>query len=320
MSEYILEGRDLCQQYKQSDGKFLKACRNINFSLKQGQTMGIVGESGCGKSTLLKMLTRLEKPVSGTLLLKGEDVSNIKGKALRDSRRHIQMVFQDPASAFSPRMKAGEAICEPLDNFCKLTKEARSAKVEELLTQVGLPIDFKDRLCHAMSGGQRQRLGIARALAVDPDILVCDEATSALDVSIQATIMELLANLQRERNLSMVFVCHDIALVKSISHRIMVMYLGTVVELLDGKDLDINPMHPYTQLLMSSMFSTAMDKSEKIPVLDGEVPSPLNAPAGCPYHTRCPHAMDICKAQLPTLQDCGENHQVACHLYTAKKG
>lgn len=320
MSDYILEGQNLCQQYKQADGRQLNACRNVNFSLKKGETMGIVGESGCGKSTLLKMLTRLEQPSSGALYFNGADVSHVKGKALRNSRRHIQMVFQDPASAFSPRMKAGEAICEPLDNFCKLSKTERTAKVAELLTQVGLPVEFQNRLCHAMSGGQRQRLGIARALALNPEILVCDEATSALDVSIQATIMELLSSIQKQRNLSMVFVCHDIALVKSISHRIMVMYLGTVVEIMDSKELDANPMHPYTQLLMSSIFSTSMDKSRKIPILDGEVPSPLDAPKGCPYHTRCGQAMDICKTKCPTLQSCGQHHQVACHLYDQKDG
>ncbi len=315
MSEYLLEGRNLCQTYQTSDGKPLQACLNVNFTLKPGETLGIVGESGCGKSTLLKMITQLERPTTGNLLYQGADITNETGRTLRENRRRIQMVFQDPASAFSPRMKVKDALCEPLLNFNKLSKAEQQEKVAQLLTQVELPVNYAQRLCHAMSGGQRQRLGVARALALDPAVLVCDEATSSLDVSIQAKIMELLAHIQRERGLSMVFVCHDVALVQSISHRIMVMYLGTVVEVMPSHLLKNQSKHPYTQKLIEAMFSLHMERGQTLSVLEGDVPSPLNRPTGCPFHTRCPRATQRCKEETPTLKDVGTDHQVACHLW-----
>ncbi len=316
MSKYILEGKKLCQQYKRTDGKILTACKNIDFCLKQGETVGLVGESGCGKSTVLRMLVQLEKPHSGQLLYQGQDITHRKGKELRNNRHHIQMVFQDPATAFSPRMKVYDAIGEPLKNFYKLGKTELGEKISSLLTQVGLPTEYANRYCHAMSGGQRQRLGIARALALDPAVLICDEATSALDVSIQKTIIELLVDIQKQRNLAMVFVCHDIALVQSLSHKIMVMYLGNVVEILNGKDLTFNAVHPYTQLLISSIFSLNMDMAKEIPDIEGEMPSPFDVPLGCPFHSRCAKALEICKKNQPIMKNISENHQVACHLYS----
>ncbi|MDL2259564.1 dipeptide/oligopeptide/nickel ABC transporter ATP-binding protein, partial [Deltaproteobacteria bacterium OttesenSCG-928-K17] len=225
----ILEGRGLTRRYTSDAGQTLTACRGVDISLRQGHTLGIVGESGCGKSTLLRLLTQLEQPDEGQLFFRNQDITRLKGEALRKNRRHIQMVFQDPNSAFFARMKAGEAITEPLTNFERLTARQLWEKQAELLQLVQLPEDFADRYPHSMSGGQRQRLGIARALALDPDILVCDEATCALDVSVQEKIIGLLVEIQRQRQLSMVFVCHDLALVQSLAHQVMVMYLGGVV-------------------------------------------------------------------------------------------
>ncbi len=314
MSDYILEGKNLSKHYMVGD-KELKACVNIDFSIKQGETIGVVGESGCGKSTLLKMLARLEAPTSGRLFLNGEDVTTQKGKSLRNSRKHVQMVFQDPSTAFSPKMKVNEVISEPLKNFYKLSKKELEEKVLELLELVHLPKEFASRYCHEMSGGQRQRLGVARALSIEPDVLVCDEATSALDVSIQDSIMKLLAEIQTKRNLSIIFVCHDIALVSSISHKMMIMYLGTIVEIIPSDKINETVSHPYSKLLISSIFSASMDFTKEIKTLEGEVPSPLDVPKGCPFSTRCSDCMDICKEEKPSLNKLNENHMVACHLF-----
>ncbi len=315
MFEYILEAKKLSQEYTFEDGRVLRACREVDLCLKQGETLGIVGESGCGKSTLLKMLSQLEKPKSGQLFYKGEDITHKKGRALRKSRPHIQMVFQDPASAFSPRMTVESALSEPLKNFFSLSKKELKEKVHSLLELVGLPSAFAERHCHAMSGGQRQRLGIARALALDPSVLICDEATCALDVSIQQNIIELLVDIQKERNLSMIFVCHDVALVQSLSHKMMIMYLGNVVETLPGRDLHLHACHPYTKVLISSIFSTFMDFSKEIQPIEGELPNPLDTPQGCPFHTRCQQSLEQCKSSKPALKTIKDGHQVACHLF-----
>ncbi len=314
MSDYILEGKNLSKFYE-NDGILLKACRNIDFEIKKGETVGIVGESGCGKSTLLKMLTRLEAPTEGSLFFKGQDITKEKGKSLRQNRKHVQMVFQDPSSAFSPRMRVHDAIAEPLKNYYKLSKKELDERINELLELVHLPKEFSTRYCHEMSGGQRQRLGIARALSVEPEILVCDEATSALDVLVQDNIMKLLIEIQQKRNLSIIFVCHDISLVSSISHKMMIMYLGTVVEIIEGDKISENVAHPYAKLLISSIFSTSMDFNKEIKTLEGDIPSPINIPEGCPFNTRCNHCMDVCKTEKPQLKTLGDNHKVACHLY-----
>lgn len=314
MSEFILEGKGLTQRYKTDTGRVLTACRAVDVTLRKGETLGIVGESGCGKSTLLRILTQLERPVEGRLFFNGKEITFLKGESLRRNRRHIQMVFQDPAASFFPRMKVGEAITEPLRNFRKLSRQEMLDKQAELLELVGLPKEYADRYPHSLSGGQRQRLGIARALALDPDILICDEATSALDVSVQRQIIELLADIQRQRGLSIIFVCHDLALVQSIAHRVMIMYLGGVVEALPGDQVWNQACHPYSKALLSSVFATDMDFDKPLNTLEGDVPSPLDLPCGCSFHTRCPSCMEICRREQPALREIASEHQAACHL------
>ncbi|MCM0758737.1 MULTISPECIES: ABC transporter ATP-binding protein [Sporomusa] len=314
MSEFILEGRGLTQRYKTDTGRVLTACRAVDVTLRKGETLGIVGESGCGKSTLLRILTQLERPAEGRLFFNGQEITFLKGESLRRNRCHIQMVFQDPAASFFPRMKVGEAITEPLRNFRKLSRQEMLGKQAELLELVGLPTEYADRYPHSMSGGQRQRLAIARALALDPDILICDEATSALDVSVQRQIIELLADIQRQRGLSIIFVCHDLALVQSIAHRVMIMYLGGVVEALPGDQVWNQACHPYSKALLSSVFATDMDFDKPLNTLEGDVPSPLDLPCGCSFHTRCSSCVEICRHEQPVLREIAAAHQAACHL------
>ena len=239
-----------------------------------------------------------------------------KGENLRRHRRHIQMVFQDPAAAFFPRMRVWDAVTEPLRNFSSCSRAELREKAKQLLEMVELPQEFLDRYPHSMSGGQRQRLGIARALALEPEVLLCDEATSALDVSTQDQLVELLVALQRQRNLAMVFVCHDLALVQSLSHRIMIMYLGVVVESLPSNRLAEDALHPYAKALLDSVFSLHDSHEKSIVPLCGEVPSPIDRPAGCPFHTRCPHCTELCRTRMPQMTTVGPEHWVACHRYS----
>lgn len=320
MSDIILEAKNLTRHYNTDNGKMLVACNNIDLILHKGETLGIVGESGCGKSTLLRLLSQLEQPNNGELYYKGQDITAHKGEKLRQNRKNIQMVFQDPSASFFPRVKAGDAIVEPLRNFGKYSQKELKDKQFELLDLVGLPIEYANRYPHSMSGGQRQRLGIARALALDPSILICDEATSALDVSVQKQIIELLVKIQKERELSIIFVCHDLALVQSMSHKVMVMYLGGVIETLPGYGVWDTAMHPYSQALLQSIFSTDMDLKKSLFTLEGEVPSPLNLPKGCTFHTRCCNCIDICKSTPPELCYISEDHKVACHLIKQNYG
>ncbi|WP_243190227.1 oligopeptide/dipeptide ABC transporter ATP-binding protein [Clostridium faecium] len=295
-------------------GDLLTACDSIDLELKKGETLGIVGESGCGKSTLLKLITQIERPNKGKLYIEGKDVTDLKGEALRRSRQHIQMVFQDPSSSFFPRMKVRDAISEPLRNFERLPRKEIDNRVKDLLELVQLPKDYISRYPHSMSGGQRQRLGIARALILEPDILVCDEATCALDVSVQKQIIELLIEIQRKRELSIIFVCHDLALIQSFSHRVMVMYLGNIVEVLPGNKVKDSAYHPYTKALLDSIFTVDMDPSKPIKLLEGEVPSSIDLPSGCPFHTRCSYKEEICSKEKPKLRELSRNHQIACHI------
>ena len=292
--------------------------QDVSFELKQGECLGIVGESGSGKSTIAKMLTHLESITDGKVILKGKDITNIKGKELREIYRDIQMVFQDPTLSFNPKMNIRDIVCEPLMNFKKIKKSEKDAVCRKLLEMVELPGDFADRYPHNMSGGQRQRVAIARALALEPEIVVLDEATSALDVSVQKTVIELITKLQREKNITFGFICHDIALVQLVAHQVAVMYLGNLVEVLPGKDLDMKAMHPYTRALMGAVFDINMDFSKPIESIESEAPSPLDLPQGCPFQGRCEHCMDICKKENPHLIEVEDGHSVACHLF--KKG
>lgn len=315
LEEPVLEARHVSRVFPAADGRFLRANNDINLKMYCGRTLGIVGESGCGKSTLMRMLVQLDQPTEGEIFFQGKNIGTLTKKERRENRRHIQMVFQDPSSAFNPKMKIKDIICEPLLNFGVISKKEKDAEARRLLRLVELPEEFADRHPHNMSGGQRQRVGIARAIALEPEVILCDEATSALDVSVQKNIMELLAKLQREKNIAIGFICHDIALVSQISHQIAVMYLGNVVEILPGAQMKASAKHPYTVALLGSIFDTHMDFSKKIESIDGEVPSPLDVPPGCPFQNRCDQCMEICRKERPALRMIGEGHEVACHLF-----
>ena len=313
MSEIIMSVRHITKKFPASGGRFLTACDDISINIRKQQTVGIVGESGCGKSTLVKTIMNMHAPTSGEILFHGKDITKLKGEEKRQNCRHIQMVFQDPTAAFDPKMKIGSIICEPLLNFNLIKKSQVKEKAQELLKLVELPPDFVDRYPNNMSGGQRQRVAIARALAPEPEIIVCDEATSALDVSVQAKIIELLVKLQKEKGITYIFICHDLALVSLFSHRVTVMYLGSVVEKLDGDKLT-EAYHPYTQSLMKAVFSVDAAKDQNVETLSGDIPSPLDLPVGCPFQNRCPKCQDVCKQKKPELKEVAPNHFAACHL------
>ncbi|WP_303997383.1 ABC transporter ATP-binding protein [Megamonas hypermegale] len=313
MSEVIMQVKNITKKFPASGGRFLTACDNINLTIESGRTVGIVGESGCGKSTLVKTILNMHAPTAGEVIFHEQDITKLKGEAKRQNCRNIQMVFQDPTAAFDPKMKIADIICEPLLNFNLIKKSQIKQKARELLELVELPADFTDRYPNNMSGGQRQRVAIARALALEPEIIVCDEATSALDVSVQAKIIELLVKLQKEKNITYIFICHDLALVSLFSHRIAVMYLGNIVEKIDGDKL-LQAKHPYTQALLKSIFYVDEEKNKNIETLTGEIPSPLDLPIGCPFQNRCKYCKDICKQMKPQLEEVSSNHFVACHL------
>ena len=314
-NEIVLEARHVTRRFPTASGKLLLANNDINLKFYKGKTLGLVGESGCGKSTFMRFLVSLDTPSEGEILYRGQDITKLKGEALRQSRQNIQMVFQDPNASFNPKMKIRDIVCEPLLNFGRIRQSEKDAACRRLLEMVELPGDFADRYPHNMSGGQRQRVAIARALALEPEILIMDEATAALDVSVQKTIVELVCKLQREKEIAIGFICHDIALVQSLSHQVAVMYLGTIVEVLPGEDLWKKARHPYTRALIGSVFDTHMDFSVPIQPLQSEVPSPLDAPPGCPFQTRCDHCTERCRRERPTLKTISQGHEVACHLF-----
>ncbi|MDF0726529.1 dipeptide ABC transporter ATP-binding protein [Cytobacillus sp. S13-E01] len=293
---------------------FVKAVDDVSFTIKKGETLGLVGESGCGKSTTGRMLMRLIDPTEGQIWFEGNEISNLNDNQIRNTRKDFQMVFQDPYASLNPRMKVGEIIAEPLIVH-GVEKEKRIARVEELLEVVGLSSYHSDRYPHEFSGGQRQRIGIARALAVNPKLIIADEPVSALDVSIQSQILNLLKDLQEEFDLTYLFIAHDLSVVEHISDRVGVMYLGKIVELADKNSLYNNPLHPYTKALLSAVpVPNPRIKRERI-ILKGDIPSPSNPPSGCTFHTRCPIAMEKCKKSVPVLTELSEGHYVSCHLY-----
>jgi len=316
----LLEVKDLVKHYAVRGGVLRRqvgtvhAVDGVSFSLGVGETLGLVGESGCGKSTVARTVLRLVEPTSGSIKLNGTDITPLSKSELRPVRRSMQIVFQDPFASLNPRMTAGDIVGEPLIVHGLASGEAKQARVAELFRQVGLRPDQMRNYPHQFSGGQRQRICIARALALGPSLIVCDEPVSALDVSIQAQVINLLIDLQRNHGFSYLFIAHDLAVVAHISHRVAVMYLGRIVEIADKAELFANPRHPYTQALLASV-PVANPKTKRLqPMVDGDVPSPINPPSGCAFHTRCRYVMDRCKTERPPLAEAGMRHQVACWL------
>jgi len=316
----LLEVTDLVKHFAVRGGILRRqvgtvhAVDGVSFSLAPGETLGLVGESGCGKSTVARTVLRLVEPTSGAIKINGEDIAKVSKTELRPYRREMQIVFQDPFASLNPRMTAGDIVGEPLMVHGLATGAEKDKRVAELFRQVGLRPDQMKNFPHQFSGGQRQRICIARALALGPSLIVCDEPVSALDVSIQAQVINLLIDLQRQHGFSYLFIAHDLAVVAHISHRVAVMYLGRIVEIADKAELFDNPRHPYTQALLASV-PVANPKTRRLkPLVDGDVPSPINPPSGCAFHTRCRYVMDRCKIDRPALVDAGAGHQVACWL------
>jgi oligopeptide/dipeptide ABC transporter ATP-binding protein len=322
MSEPVLQVDSLVKHFPVTRGVIrhrliglVRAVEGVSFEIARGETLALVGESGCGKSTTGRLILRLMDPTAGSVRFKGEEIASLGKDALRRLRRHMQIIFQDPYASLNPRMTVGEILAEPLNVHEIGDQASRSARVSELLEVVGLLPEHAGRYPHQFSGGQRQRIGIARALAVNPDLIVCDEPVSALDVSIQAQIINLLQNLQQRFGLSFLFIAHDLAVVKHISDRVAVMYLGKLVEIADKKTIYTRPLHPYTQALLSAI--PRPDPTAKVQriMLSGDVPSPFNPPAGCRFQSRCLHAQPRCQQEEPVLRDAGGGQRVACHFF-----
>ena len=319
----LLEVRNLVKHFRVTGGLFggrsglIRAVDGVSFELRRGETLGLVGESGCGKTTTGRCILQLERPTSGEVIFEGRDLTKLGDDELRAVRRKVQVIFQDPYSSLNPRMTVGQIIAEPLAVHGIVTeRKSRAQRVRELLTHVGLLPQHAHRYPHQLSGGQRQRVGIARALAVEPSLIICDEPVSALDVSIQAQIINLLEDLQAQFGLTYLFVAHDLSVVRHISDRVAVMYLGKIVEITDRKSLYDAPLHPYTKALLSAVPipDPVLEARRERVVLGGEVPSPLNPPPGCVFHPRCPIAIDRCRREVPELREIRVGHRAACVL------
>ena len=319
--EVLVDVRNLKMFFPVTEGVFLpkvvahvKAVNDVSFKIFKGETLGVVSESGCGKTTTGRCILQLEKPTAGEIIFNGDDITKYDSKKMIDVRKKIQVIFQDPYSSLNPRMKVGDILMEPMKVHNIITDEAeRQKRASYLLNVCGLASAFADRYPHEMSGGQRQRVGIARALAMDPEFIICDEAVSALDVSIQAQVINLLEDLRDEFDLTYLFISHDLSVVRHICHRVAVMYLGNLVELADGDELFENPMHPYTRLLLNAVPipDPDVEKQRAHEIIKGEIPSPINPPSGCVFHPRCPAAVDGCSKNVPQLREVKPGHWVA---------
>lgn len=321
-NEIVLQVQHLTKHFPVKKGlfgrssEFVHAINDISFDVHRGETFAIVGESGCGKSTTGKCILRLIEPTEGKIILDHEDFTSMSGNELTNARQKMKLIFQDPYSSLNPRMTVSDIIAEPID-IAKTyaTREERNARVEQVMQEVGLDLSYKNRYPHEFSGGQRQRIGIARAIVLEPEIVICDEPVSALDVSIQAKIINLLRHLQCDLGLAYIFISHDLAVVKHIADRVLVMYLGHQMELASKKQLYSNPCHPYTKGLLDAIPRMGMGRIQDKQIMSGDVPSPTNPPSGCCFHTRCPYASPICSTQIPQYHEVEPGHFCACHLY-----
>lgn len=321
MAKNLLEVNNLKKYFPVKAGIFkrtvahVKAVDDISFAVKEGETLGLVGESGCGKSTTGRTILRLLEATAGEVLFEGKDVMALNKTQLREIRRDMQIIFQDPYASLNPRMTVADIVGEPLDiHKLAANKKERNKRVIEILENVGLGEEYMNRYPHEFSGGQRQRIGVARALAVDPKLIIADEPVSALDVSVQAQVVNLMQDLQKEFGLTYLFIAHDLSVVKHISDRVAVMYLGKIVELADKKELFKNPIHPYTQSLLSAIPEADPKKKKDRIILEGDVPSPVDPPSGCRFHPRCPKAFEKCPVMEPEFKEYGDGHFAACHL------
>lgn len=315
--ENLIEVVNLSKYFKVGKKATLKAVDDVSFTIKKGETLGLVGESGCGKTTCGRTLVKLYEATSGAVNFNGKDISSFKGSELLNFRKNAQMIFQDPYACLDPRLTIGDIIIEGMEVHGNYTKAEKTEVINDMLFKVGLHSDYANRFPHELSGGQRQRIGIARALAVQPQFIVCDEPISALDVSIQAQVVNMLIKFQREMGLTYLFISHDLSMVKHISDRVGVMYLGALVEIGTNHDLYSNPVHPYTKALISAIpiADPKVEASRERIKLQGEVPSPINPAPGCKFKQRCPYAKAICAEQQPNLKEIEKGHFVACHLY-----